>query len=169
MNRPAKWIVALAAQMLLMTTIHAEGDQQFAGLGDCPLLSGEVIRDCRLGYRSFGQLNDDGSNAILFPTWFTGTTDDLVKFGYIGPGLIADSATYFIVTVDAFGNGVSSSPGNSETQRGAGFPELRIADVVNAEHRLLTEKLGTSQLHAVIGVWMGGMQALDGPYAIRPA
>ena len=159
----------IAAQLLLMTAIHAavyaEGDQQFAELGDCPLLSGEVIRDCRLGYRTFGQLNDAGTNAILFPTWFTGTTDDLVKFGYVGPGLIADSATYFIVTVDAFGNGVSSSPGNSESQRGAGFPELRIADMVNAEHRLLTEKLGISHLHGVIGVSMGGMQALE--WAVR--
>jgi homoserine O-acetyltransferase len=148
-----------------MTTVHAEGDQQFAELGDCPLLSGEAIRDCRLGYRSFGQLNETRSNAILFPTWFTGTTDDLVKFGYIGPGLIADSATYFIVAVDAFGSGVSSSPGNSESQRGAAFPELRIADMVNAEHRLLTEKLGITQLHAVIGVSMGGMQALE--WAVR--
>jgi homoserine O-acetyltransferase len=155
----------LTAQLLLVTTVFAEGDQQFAELGDCPLLSGEVIRDCRLGFRTFGRLNETGSNAILFPTWFTGTTDDLVKFGYIGPGLIADSATYLIVTVDAFGNGVSSSPGNSESQGGADFPELRIADMVNAEHRLLTEELGISQLHAVIGVSMGGMQALE--WAVR--
>ncbi|MCI0518297.1 MAG: hypothetical protein L0Y45_10750, partial [Woeseiaceae bacterium] len=137
MDGHGRRILVLAAQMLLMTSVHAEGEQQFAGLGDCPLLSGEVIRDCRLGYRTFGQLKDTGSNAVLFPTWFTGTTEDLVKFGYIGPGLIADSATYFIVTVDAFGNGVSSSPGNSESQRGAAFPELRIADMVHAQHRLL--------------------------------
>jgi homoserine O-acetyltransferase len=165
MNRPGNRIFALAAQILLMTSAFAEGDQQFAGLGNCSLISGEVIRDCRLGYRTFGQLNDTRANAILFPSWFGGTTDDLVKFGYIGPGLFADSATYFIVAVDAFGNGVSSSPGNSESQRSAGFPELRIADMVNAEHRLLTEKLGISQLHGVIGVSMGGMQALE--WAVR--
>lgn len=165
MKKYSKWAIVFAAQAVLVASVRAEGEQQFAELGDCPLLSGEVIRDCRLGYRSFGQLNDTGSNAILFPTWFTGTTGDLVKFGYIGPGLFADSATYFIITVDAFGNGVSSSPGNSEVQRGAAFPELRIADMVNAEHRLLTEKLGISQLHGVIGVSMGGMQALE--WAVR--
>lgn len=165
MNRTRSQLGVLSALLLVITPAHAEGEQQFAELGDCPLLSGEVIRDCRLGYRSFGQLNETRSNAILFPTWFGGTTDDLVKFGYIGPGLFADSATYFIITVDAFGNGVSSSPGNSETQGGAGFPELRIADMVNAQHRLLTEELGLSQLHAVIGVSMGGMQALE--WAVR--
>ncbi|HSD69413.1 MAG TPA: alpha/beta hydrolase [Woeseiaceae bacterium] len=165
MNRICGQALALTVSAVLVIPAMADGDLKFAEFDDCPLVSGEVIRDCRVGYRTFGQLNDTGSNAILFPTWFTGTTGDLVKFGYIGPGLFADSATYFIVTVDAFGNGVSSSPGNSESQHGAAFPELRIADMVHAQHRLLTDKLGISQLHAVMGASMGGMQALE--WAVR--
>jgi homoserine O-acetyltransferase len=50
---------------------------KFASLGDFKLESGEVIRDCRIGYRTFGKLNADGSNAILIPTWANGTTDQL--------------------------------------------------------------------------------------------
>jgi homoserine O-acetyltransferase len=145
--------------------VNAEGEQQFAEFHDCPLVSGEVIRDCRLGYRTFGQLNEARSNALLFPSWYGGTSEDLVSFGYVGPGLVADSASYFVIVVDAFGNGVSSSPGNSKSQHGADFPALRIADMVIAEHRLLVDVLAIPRLHAVVGISMGGMQALE--WAVR--
>jgi homoserine acetyltransferase len=36
------------------------------------LRSGEVIRDCRVGYRIYGKLNTDRLNALLFPTWASG-------------------------------------------------------------------------------------------------
>ena len=62
----------------------AGGDQLYADLGDFTLESGEVIPDLRIGYRTFGELNAEKSNAVLFPTWFTGTTADLVEWG--GPG-----------------------------------------------------------------------------------
>ncbi len=46
-------------------------EQQFAALGTCRLASGNMIRDCRIGYRTFGKLNADKPNAILFPMWFS--------------------------------------------------------------------------------------------------
>ncbi len=49
---------------------------QFANLGDFPLDNGATIRNCRVGYRTFGKLNAEQSNAVLFPTWFGGTTQD---------------------------------------------------------------------------------------------
>jgi homoserine O-acetyltransferase len=165
MKRHNIWTIVLAAQTILITAVWAEGEQQFADFGECPLVSGEPIRDCRLGYRTFGQLNEARSNAVLFPSWFGGTSQDLVNFGYIGPGLFADSATYFIITVDAFGNGVSSSPSNSKSQQGADFPALRIEDMVIVQHRLLVETLDIPRLHAVIGISMGGMQTLE--WAVR--
>jgi len=97
--------------LLTLPVLAQEGAQQFASLGDFKLTSGEVIRDCRIGYRTFGQLNADKSNVILFPTWATGTTEKLQ--GQVGPGKLADSSKYFVVLVDAFANGVSSSPSNS--------------------------------------------------------
>jgi hypothetical protein len=87
---------------------------RFAELGDFRLVSGEVIHDCRLGYRTFGKLNAEKSNAVLFPTWFTGTTENLV--GLIGPGKLVDP--------DALGNGVSSSPSNSKQQPRMRFPSI---------------------------------------------
>jgi hypothetical protein len=95
---------------------------RFAELGDFRLVSGEVIHDCRLGYRTFGKLNAEKSNAVLFPTWFTGTTENLV--GLIGPGKLVDPDEYFVILADALGNGVSSSPSNSKQQPRMRFPSI---------------------------------------------
>jgi homoserine O-acetyltransferase len=132
---------------------------RFAELGDMKLESGGVIRDCRIGYRTFGKLNAGKSNAILFPTWFSGTTEQLRA--HIGPGRLVDSEKYYVVAVDALGNGVSSSPSNSKSQRGAVFPRFTIRDMVESQHRLLTEVLEIKSLHAVMGISMGGMQTFQ--------
>jgi homoserine O-acetyltransferase len=137
----------------------AQDTLQFANLGDYPLENGQVIRNCRIAYRTFGVLNSDKSNAVLFSTWLAGTTRDLIDLGFIGPGKMADSSKYFIVAVDAFGNGVSSSPSNSKHQPDQAFPRFSIKDIVNAQHLLLNRYLHLSRLYGVIGISMGGMMA----------
>ena len=137
----------------------AEGAQQFAELGDLKLRSGAVIHDFRLGYRTVGQMNAAKSNAILWPTWLGGTTQELLQF--VGPDKVVDSTKYFVVLVDAIGNGVSTSPSNSNTQARLTFPEFTIRDMVESEHRLATEVLRLTHLHAVMGVSMGGMQTFE--------
>lgn len=136
-----------------------DGVQQFATLGDFRLQSGQVIRNCRIGYRIFGRLNSDSSNAVLFPTWADGRTKDLAE--NIGPGKVVDSAEYFVVAVDALGNGVSSSPSNSHEQPRMQFPRFSIRDMVESQRQLLTRVLHINHLHAVIGISMGGMQAFQ--------
>jgi homoserine O-acetyltransferase len=137
----------------------AEGAQQFAELGDLKLRSGAVIHDFRLGYRTVGQLNAAKSNAILWPTWLGGTTQELLQF--VGLDKVVDSTKYFVLLVDAIGNGVSTSPSNSKTQARLTFPEFTIRDMVESEHRLATEVLQLTHLHAVMGVSMGGMQTFE--------
>jgi homoserine O-acetyltransferase/O-succinyltransferase len=90
------------------SALAQNGEPQFASLGDFKLQSGEVLRECRIGYRTFGTLNADRSNAVLFPTWASGTSEQLA--GSIGPGRLADSSKFFVVAVDALANGVSSPP-----------------------------------------------------------
>lgn len=138
-----------------------QGELRYAQLGDYKLENGLIIRDCRLGYRIFGALNADKSNAVLFPTWLVGTTKELVDLGFIGPGKLADSSQYFIVAVDSFGNGVSSSPSNSVLQPGQKFPQFMIKDMVNVSHLLLTRYLHLSHLYGIVGISMGGMQTFQ--------
>ena len=137
----------------------ADGAQQFAALGELKLRSGAVIHDFHVGYRTFGQLNLAKTNVILWPTWLGGKTQDLVQF--IGPDKVVDSTKYFVVLVDAIGNGVSTSPSNSKTQARLAFPEFTIRDMVESEHRLATEELHLTHVHAVMGVSMGGMQTFE--------
>jgi homoserine O-acetyltransferase len=132
---------------------------KFAELGDFGLVSGEVIHDCRLGYRTFGKLNAEKSNAVLFPTWFTGTTENLV--GLIGPGKLVDPDKYFVILADALGNGVSSSPSSSKQQPRMRFPAFAIRDMVNSQHELVERVLHIPHLRGVIGISMGGMQTFQ--------
>jgi homoserine O-acetyltransferase len=136
-----------------------DGAQRFASLGDLKLESGEVIHDCRIGYRTYGNLDASKSNAILFPTWFGGTTAQLA--GNFKPGEMIDTGKYFVVSVDAIGNGVSTSPSNSQTQPRMKFPRFSIRDMVESQHRLATEVLHLNHLRAVMGISMGGMQTFE--------
>jgi homoserine O-acetyltransferase/O-succinyltransferase len=132
---------------------------RFARLGDFKLESGEVVRDCRVGYRTFGALNADGSNAILFPTWASGTSEQLMSS--FGAGRLVDTSKYYVVAVDALGDGVSSSPSNSTAQPRMKFPRFTVRDMVETQHELLTKVLRINHLRAVVGVSMGGMQTFQ--------
>jgi homoserine O-acetyltransferase len=153
--------IAFAVMLLMAGLARAEDDLQVADLGDCQLDSGETISDCKVAYRVLGQLNADESNILVFPTWYGGSTKDLVTYGYVGPGKMADSDTYHVIAIEAFGNGLSSSPSNSTDQRGDSFPVISVRDMVRAQHRLLTEKLGVKHINTVMGASMGGMQVFE--------
>jgi homoserine O-acetyltransferase len=136
-----------------------QGAQRFAALGELKLQNGSVLRDFRIGYRTLGNLNAERSNAILWPTWVGGRSDELLQF--VGPGNVVDSGKYFIILVDSIADGITTSPSNSSSQPGIKFPKFTIRDMVEAEHRFVTEVLGLGHLHAVVGISMGGMQAFE--------
>jgi homoserine O-acetyltransferase len=144
--------------LLLIGTAAAQ-ELHLASLGDFKLLNGELIRDCRVGYRTFGQVNGDRSNVVVFATWFRGTTKDLIDL--VGPGKLVDSSKYYVIAVDALGDGVSSSPSNSQAQLHMNFPKIAIRDMVNSQHQLLTDVLHLQHIRAVMGISMGGMQSFQ--------
>jgi homoserine O-acetyltransferase len=161
----ARPLVVLAAALTAAVTAGPAAAQarlappQVATLGACALEGGGTIRDCRIAYRTLGALDAGKRNAVLAPTWLAGDSDAYLAWLRL-PELV-DTTRFFVVVAEAFGSGRSSSPSNSPTQPGAGFPPFGLPDVVAAHRRLLREVLGVPRLHAVIGYSMGGMQALE--------
>src|ERR1700710_1454963 len=131
---------------------------QTLALGDLPLESGDVIRDCAISYVTHGTRAAAGDNVILVLTAI-GSTHHRLDF-LIGPDRPLDPDRYFIICADAIGNGMSTSPSNSASQPDLAFPRFTIRDMV-ASQRLLLDVLGIRQLAAVVGASMGGMQALQ--------
>ena len=142
--------------LLILVLSHqtfSQGDLQIASLGDFKTTGGGVIKNCKIGYRTMGQLNADKSNAVLWPTWLTGTSEP-IKLNIATS--IVDTTGLYLIIVDAFGNGISSSPSNTP-----GFPGITIRDMVNSQYELLTRHLNINHLYAVMGISMGGIQTFE--------
>ena len=126
-------------------------------LGDVRLQSGAVLKNAELVYATYGTLGPKGDNAIVLPTFYTGT--HLRNEALFGPGRAIDPARNFVVSINLFGNGYSSSPSNSTApQDGPRFPRVTLFDNVACQHRLLIE-LGVRRIALVLGWSMAAMQA----------
>jgi homoserine O-acetyltransferase/O-succinyltransferase len=141
------------------------GPYETFDLGNFVLEEGGTLRGCQLAYATFGTLSPARDNAILMPTWFSGTSK-IMEQAYIGAGRALDPARHFIIVVNQIGNGLSSSPHNTPSPFGGpSFPRVRIADDVRAQRQLLTEKFGIERLELVVGASMGAEQTYE--WAVR--
>ena len=131
-----------------------QAPQQFATPGECTL----TIAPCDIGYRTYGTINAAKSNVLLVPTWYTGIS---AEHAYLASPELLNPSKYYIVIVDALANGVSISPTNSKSQPEGQFPQISIADMVESQHRLLTEALDIQARYAVVGLSMGAMQEFE--------
>lgn len=132
-------------------------DYEIYKLGDVQLQRGATLRDCQLAYKTFGTLNAQKDNAIVYPTWYSGQHYD--NEWLVGEGMALDPGKYFIIIPNMFGNGLSSSPSNMpEPYNGPRFPTVTMYDNVKAQHRLVTEKFGIEKLKMVLGWSMGAGQ-----------
>ena len=138
-----------------MTTEVPAGSDQVFVLGDHHLVCGQTIRDARIVYQQFGELNADRSNLVLMPTSYGARPADLAWT--VGP--VLDPSRWCIVIAGQFGNGLSSSPSHG----GMGLSEqgwlVHHGDNVAAQKRLLEEQFGVTRLPLIYGWSMGAQQA----------
>jgi homoserine O-acetyltransferase len=59
------------------------------------LEAGETLRNCGIAYTTFGELNDAGDNAVLFPHMYSGTSKDMEM--YVGAESAIDPSEYFVI------------------------------------------------------------------------
>ena len=126
-------------------------------LGNVDLQSGLRLRGARLAYQTYGQLNANKDNVILFPTFFASRHE--ANEPMIGPGMALDPDEYFILVPNLLGNGISSSPSNTPAPYDrARFPTVSYYDNVRFQHRLVTEQFGVERIALVCGFSMGAQQ-----------
>ena len=124
--------------------------------------SREVLPELRLHYVTLGTLHRNSSgaidNAVLLLHSTGGDTTEFFEPSFsgplYGPGRPFDLTKFYLIIPDAIGHGKSSKP--SDGMR-AHFPHYGYEDIVTAQHRLVTERLGVTHLRLVLGVSMGGM------------
>ena len=135
-------------------------DYSVFDLGDFELQSAVVLPDAKLAYKTYGSLNARRNNVVVLPTFYTGS--HIRNEGFFGPGRAIDAARHFVVSVNLFGNGISSSPSNTPAPfNAASFPGITLYDNVRAQYRLLTEELDVEKVELVTGWSMAGCQSFQ--------
>ena len=133
-------------------------------LRDFTFASGETLPELTLHYRTLGQPRRDARgvvrNAVLIMHGTTGAGTQFLSPSFAGElygaGQPLDTTKYYVVLPDGIGHGLSSRPSQGLHAR---FPHYTYDDMVDADHRLLTEKLGVTHLRLVMGTSMGGMHS----------
>jgi len=175
MNTAPKPIVFESTSSQSETSCPSSLCVEFTAQDPLKLDCGKSIGPFAIAYQTYGTLNKNRSNAILICHALTG--DQHVanmhpvtgKPGWwesmVGPGRPVDTNRYFVICSNIIGGcmgstGPASVNPATGTPYGLDFPILTIADMVDAQVRLI-DHLGIGELFAVIGGSMGGMQVLD--------
>ncbi|PTY00757.1 homoserine O-acetyltransferase [Verrucomicrobia bacterium LW23] len=136
---------------------------------------GQTLPELTLAYQTYGTLSPARDNAIYIfhalsgDAHVAGVHADDGRTGWwdlmVGPGKAFDTDKYFIICANIPG-GCKGSTGPSSIDPLTGkpyamrFPVVTVHDMARAQHRLVRDCLGITQLLAVVGASMGGMQAL---------
>jgi homoserine O-acetyltransferase/O-succinyltransferase len=142
------------------------------------LESGARLGPVTIAYETYGRLSQAKDNVILVAHAFSGTSHaagiyaeepDDAKPGWwdsmVGPDKGIDTDRFFVICSNILG-GCAGSTGPSSPNPATGkpygldFPMVTIGDMVSAQKALL-DHLGVSEVVAVIGGSLGGMQTLE--------
>ncbi len=179
-----RWLAVLLAAGLTWSA-HAEEalvKKQVFSMTGFKTVGGQPIKQVRLGYETYGKLNDAGDNAIFIAHFYSGTSHAAGKYkatdaapGYwnsiIGPGKPIDTDKFYVVSADSFANlnakdpnvvttGPASIDPDTGKPYGMRFPVVSMRDSVRA-HWMLLQTLGVRKLYAVAGASGGSVQAME--------
>ncbi len=158
-TRRATFGLLAAMVMAMPAAAQQQPPQPQEGVHTIPRFAfenGREMENMRVGYATWGRLNERRDNAILL---VPGTSSGRHwAASYIGPGKAFDPERYFIIGVDPIGGGNSSKPADG---MGPDFPRYIIRDMVRAQHHLVTQGLGLPRLLAVGGPSMGSFQGVE--------
>lgn len=135
-----------------------------AVLRDFRFATGETLPELRIHYVTLGTPRRTAAgqvrNAVLVLHGTTGSGAGFLAPGFagrlFGPGQPLDTAAHYVILPDGIGHGQSSKPSDGLRAR---FPRYTYDDMVDAQHRLVTEALGVDHLLLVMGTSMGGMHS----------
>jgi homoserine O-acetyltransferase/O-succinyltransferase len=146
------------------TAVTGNQHQSDVTLSNYRFRDGKTLQQLRIHYTTLGNPHKTAEgmvdNAILLLHWTNASSQGLVVPEYQGalfaPGAPLDVTRFFVIIPDDIGHGKSSKPSDGLK---AAFPRYGYGDMVDLQHKLVTESLGIQHLHAVIGMSMGCMNA----------
>ncbi|MBU3691860.1 MAG: homoserine O-acetyltransferase [Solirubrobacterales bacterium] len=151
------------------TAVVADPDHPFR------LENGATLEKVEVAYETYGELNEDRSNAIFICHALSGDAhaaglhQGADRPGWwdniVGPGRPLDTDRFFVVCANVLGGcggttGPSSEDPATGSPYGLRFPLVQVRDLVEV-HRALLAELGIDHLLAAVGGSLGGMQALQ--------
>jgi homoserine O-acetyltransferase/O-succinyltransferase len=159
--------MAFRAFLLVAFAVSAQGARYPAAhegdfvIRNFRFASGETLPELRLHYRTLGELRRDANgktNAVLIVHGTGGSGKSFLSDRFagvlFGAGQPLDATKFFIILPDGIGHGGSSKPSDGLRMK---FPRYTYGDMVEAEHRLVTEGLGAGHLRLVMGTSLGAM------------
>ena len=125
---------------------------------------GEILGELHMHVTTIGQPHRNASgqidNAVMVLHGTGGTGKQFLRPQFAdelyGPGQPLDIRKYWIILPDNIGHGGSSKPSDGMRMR---FPRYDYDDMVEAQHRMLTQGLGVTHLRLIMGTSMGCMHS----------
>lgn len=134
-------------------------DPKIFEIENLTLQRGITLPNAQISYQTYGRLNEDKSNVILYPTSYAAQHFDTEWL--IGPGRVLDPDDWFIIIPNMFTNGLSTSPSNMSVPFGPDrYPVFTHWDNVQAQKRLLEDVFGIERIALAYGWSMGAQQVL---------
>ena len=155
-------LALFAAQVATLPPRNSPTHEQDVVLKDFRFGSGETFPELRMHVTTLGTPHRDRAgridNAVMVLHGTGGSGKQFLQPQFAdelyGPGQPLDTGRYFIILPDNIGHGGSSKPSNGLRMR---FPKYDYADMIAAQHRMLTEGLGVTHLRLIMGTSMGCM------------